>query len=328
MYNKKVLIDSLKNLGSAKAPTKQKDKIYTNNDALSPFVSSEGFKQGPPPSGSHYRIPGDTLYNPTPYSIDAVSDNGIRKTLKPYDTRKIHFPGATHVDEYEKKKINQSYPEGRNVEKEFISSKKGGETRRVKLPNKKNSRGYSRSLEATNKFFTENRFFAKPKSRKNKVYDPNSQYYQNGGNYFSYEGRPDAKYMKKNDGWYINAPGTNDQYIKVKDPTGSRTKLLNEQAVYHSGTKAKSASSSIMGNVTDAFQNVINPINSDILKVGESISGGGYNKAFTGSGTPFVISHNGQEILPAARWNILFWIYMRCLNESIAAKRFTRYYDT
>jgi len=130
------------------------------------------------------------------------------------------------------------------------------------------------------------------------VNDPRSM--QEGGNYFSYKGRPDAKYMKKNDGWYINAPGTNQQYIKVKDPTGSRTKLLNEQAVYHSGTKAKPAFSSIMGNVTDAFQNVINPINSDILKIGESVSGGGYNKAFAGSGTPFVISHNGQEILPAA----------------------------
>ena len=100
MYNKKVLIDSLKNLGSAKAPTKQKDNIYINKDTLSPFVSSEGFKQGPPPPGTNYRIPGNTLYNPTPYSIDAVSDNGIRKTLKPYDTKNIHFPGANHVDEY------------------------------------------------------------------------------------------------------------------------------------------------------------------------------------------------------------------------------------
>jgi DnaJ-class molecular chaperone len=49
------------------------------------------------------------------------------------------------------------------------------------MPRKKNSRGYSRSLEATNKFFTENAFFAKPKSRKNKVYDPNSKYYSEGG---------------------------------------------------------------------------------------------------------------------------------------------------
>jgi predicted Zn-ribbon and HTH transcriptional regulator len=60
---------------------------------------------------------------------------------------------------------------------------------------------------------------------------------QKNNNYFSYEGRPDAKYMKKNDGWYINAPGTDGQYIKVEDPTGSRTKLLNEQAVYHSEDK-------------------------------------------------------------------------------------------
>lgn len=49
------------------------------------------------------------------------------------------------------------------------------------MPRKKNSRAYSRSLEATNKFFTENSFFAKPKSRKNKVYDPNAKYYEEGG---------------------------------------------------------------------------------------------------------------------------------------------------
>jgi hypothetical protein len=130
------------------------------------------------------------------------------------------------------------------------------------------------------------------------VNDPRSM--QTGGNYFSYAGRPDAKYMKKDDGWYINAPGTNDQYVKVEDPTGKRTKLLNEQAVYHSGDKAKKAQSSVVGNTMRAAQDVFNPINDDILKVGESVSGGGYNKAFAGSGTPFVISHNGQEILPAA----------------------------
>lgn len=130
------------------------------------------------------------------------------------------------------------------------------------------------------------------------VNDPRSM--QTGGNYFSYAGRPDAKYMKKDDGWYINAPGTNDQYVKVEDPTGKRTKLLNEQAVYHSGDKAKKAQSSVVGNAMHAAQDVFNPINDDILKVGESVSGGGYNKAFAGSGTPFVITHNGQEILPAA----------------------------
>ena len=53
----------------------------------------------------------------------------------------------------------------------------------LRLPNKKNSKGYSRSLSATNKLFTQNFLFAKPKSRKNKVFDPNSKYYAEGGEY-------------------------------------------------------------------------------------------------------------------------------------------------
>ena len=57
--------------------------------------------------------------------------------------------------------------------------RKGGSAPR--LPRKKNSRGYSKSLEATNKLFAENSFFAKQRSRKNKIYDPNAKYYQDGG---------------------------------------------------------------------------------------------------------------------------------------------------
>jgi len=57
--------------------------------------------------------------------------------------------------------------------------KKGGSI--PKLPKKKNARAYSRSLEATNRLLAEHPFFAQPKSRKNKIYDPNSQYFQDGG---------------------------------------------------------------------------------------------------------------------------------------------------
>ena len=57
--------------------------------------------------------------------------------------------------------------------------RKGGSV--LRMPNKKNSKGYSRSLSATNKLFTQNFLFAKPKSRKNKVFDPNSKYYAEGG---------------------------------------------------------------------------------------------------------------------------------------------------
>jgi hypothetical protein len=57
--------------------------------------------------------------------------------------------------------------------------KKGGST--PKLPKKKNSKAYSKSLEATNRLLAQHPFFAKSKSRKNKIYDPNAKYYQDGG---------------------------------------------------------------------------------------------------------------------------------------------------
>ena len=58
-----------------------------------------------------------------------------------------------------------------------IIFKKGG----VHKTKNKNSRSYSRSLDATNKFFAENYLFEKPSSRKNKIYDPHAKYYQEGG---------------------------------------------------------------------------------------------------------------------------------------------------
>jgi hypothetical protein len=64
--------------------------------------------------------------------------------------------------------------------------KKGGYTRGLvpmPKPSKKGlaSKKYSRSLEATNRLFTENKLFKKPKSKKNKVFDPRAKYYQEGG---------------------------------------------------------------------------------------------------------------------------------------------------
>lgn len=43
------------------------------------------------------------------------------------------------------------------------------------------SKKFSRSLDATNRLFTENYLFSKPKSKKRKVFDPSAKYYQNGG---------------------------------------------------------------------------------------------------------------------------------------------------
>jgi hypothetical protein len=60
--------------------------------------------------------------------------------------------------------------------------KKGGSA--PKLPKKNNPPAYSRSLEATNRLLAEHPFFAQAKSRKNKIYDPKSKYFEDGGAYY------------------------------------------------------------------------------------------------------------------------------------------------
>lgn len=65
-----------------------------------PIVNSRGFMDGMPPADSNWRIPGNTLYNPTPYKIRAVGSNGVEKTLNPFDTKRVSFGNAKYVDEY------------------------------------------------------------------------------------------------------------------------------------------------------------------------------------------------------------------------------------
>ena len=64
--------------------------------------------------------------------------------------------------------------------------RKGGRTKglvAMPKPSKKGlaSKKYSRSLSATNRLFAVNPLFKKPKSKKNKIFDPNAKYYQDGG---------------------------------------------------------------------------------------------------------------------------------------------------
>jgi hypothetical protein len=79
------------------------DQYYKLKKKGGPIVNPRGFMDGEPPRGSNWRIPGDTLYNPTPNKIRAISDNGIEKTLNPFDETQVNFPGAQYVDEYKMK---------------------------------------------------------------------------------------------------------------------------------------------------------------------------------------------------------------------------------
>lgn len=116
--------------------------------------------------GENTRIPSNNItMKGVNYPVLGVSNKGHEKMM--YPGEEYTFPGAKYVDE-------------------FPQLKSGGRTRGLipmPKPSKKGlaSKKYSRSLEATNRLFTENKLFKKPKSKKNKVFDPNAKYYQKGG---------------------------------------------------------------------------------------------------------------------------------------------------
>ena len=54
--------------------------------------------------------------------------------------------------------------------------------------------------------------------------------YANGGQIYTFAGRPGAEYQKTSNGWTIRTKDTNGAFITVQDPTGKRTAVLNAQA--------------------------------------------------------------------------------------------------
>jgi len=53
----------------------------------------------------------------------------------------------------------------------------------------------------------------------------------NGGEpEYTFEGRPDSRYIKVNGQWHIKNSSTDNQFVPINDPTGKRTNLLNAQA--------------------------------------------------------------------------------------------------
>ena len=115
--------------------------------------------------GEITRIPSDRItMQGVPYPVMAYPNMGEPQMM--YPGQDYVFPGADYVDEYPQMKRGGT---PKSLVKMPKPSKKG-------LASKK----FSRSLEATNRLFTENPLFAKPKSKKRKVFDPNA-YYQDGG---------------------------------------------------------------------------------------------------------------------------------------------------
>lgn len=144
MYNKKVL--SKIDLG------KQTKKDPFKGDIIYDSMGQWKFP------GQPTRIPSNEItMQGVPYPVYGIDNTGYAQVMQP--GADYTFPGD-YVDEYPMAKKGGSLP---------------------KRPKKKNKRAWSRSIEATNILFTENPLFSQPKPRRNKVYDPNAKYYQEGG---------------------------------------------------------------------------------------------------------------------------------------------------
>ena len=113
--------------------------------------------------------------------------------------------------------------------------RKGGSL--LKMPNKKNSKGYSRSLSATNKLFTQNFLFEKPKSRKNKVFDPNSKYYAEGGEYIDAELTPEEIEEYRANGYIVDdtiyAKGGESSCLKGEYWNGTKCVKIPKDTIVH-----------------------------------------------------------------------------------------------
>jgi hypothetical protein len=112
--------------------------------------------------GQPTRIPGgDITMRDVPYPVMAYPNVGQPQMM--YPEQNYNFPNADYVDEYPQ-------------------MKKGG------------LKKYSRDITATNRLFTKNPFLKKKKSKKRKIFDPNSQYFQYGGLPTSIQDEPDVIY--------------------------------------------------------------------------------------------------------------------------------------
>jgi hypothetical protein len=152
MSNRKVLSKAVKNLNKAKAPAKKADIDY---------VSKMGYRDDSP---FRYRksidinTPNGTIDMGTPGNGTGIPLLANGRFLPPYSG--IHQFNTNQVTEVP-----------------LDQAKKGG------------AKKYSRSLQAKNRLFVKNPLFKKPKKNplfkkknyKNKIYDPNAMYFQDGG---------------------------------------------------------------------------------------------------------------------------------------------------
>ena len=211
MYNKKTIVEALRNLNkprkvsnnnSTNLNSKSNNTIHPKNGIDTPVYKNISIK----PSN----IDGNGLFAEEPISKgDIIGVSHVRKKFMkdgeeytaPIPSKLVGYynhhdiPNVTEVDMGDhilmkairnispNQEIVSNYDQTTVPDLESTSDfkyKKGG-SKRPSLPSKKSPRSYSRSFEATNRLFAQHPLFKKPKSRKNKIFDPRAQYYAEGG---------------------------------------------------------------------------------------------------------------------------------------------------
>jgi hypothetical protein len=216
MYNRKVIIDAIRNLNKSKKQPKY-NKDYTNNSSTQKkkdnVITGENGVNAPVYKSIQIgpsKIHGKGVFSQEPIAKgDVIGVSHIRKNFTkngqqyqaPFPSTQLggyynhsESPNIQEVDNKDhilllaKRNINPGEELTSNYYNHNIDDletpdkfKKGGSSKRPQIPSKKNSKAYSRSFEATNKFFAQNPLFKKSKSRKNKIFDPNAKYYADGG---------------------------------------------------------------------------------------------------------------------------------------------------
>lgn len=158
MYNKRVL--SKIDLGK-----------YSKPNPYSKDIITDPMGQWKYP-GVPTRIPSsDITMQGVGYPVLGVANTGQTQMMMP--GADYTFPGANYVDEYPQ-------------------AKKGGLVKMPK-PSKKGlaSKKFTNSIMGTSRLFTESPLFAKPKKKKNRIFDPNAKYYQEGGQHIELELTPE-----------------------------------------------------------------------------------------------------------------------------------------
>lgn len=140
------------------------------------------------------------------YDLNLQADNGLTKFVKK-NTGLHTLPGA-------------------KVIREIPAKRKGG---LISLPTDKpeKSKKFSRSLDATNRLFTENNLFKKPKSRKNKVFDPHAKYYAEGGTYEEAELTPEEIEAYRAEGYTVD-----DNEYQDGDDTDAMNGMMKARLAY------------------------------------------------------------------------------------------------